>query len=76
MKALLNNSINLYNTNMKKMTKKQVVTAAIKIAKEATKSLNKILNDNDMFFDPINMSWNDGAIDHSNDIDGNWETLR
>lgn len=76
MKALLNNSINLYNTNMKKMTKKQVVTAAIKIAKEATKSLNKILNDNDMFFDPINMSWNDGAIDHSNDIDGNWENVK
>lgn len=60
---------------MKKMTKKQVVNAASKIAKEATKSLDKILNENDMFFDPINKSWDEGPIDHSKDDDGNWENV-
>lgn len=61
---------------MKKLTKKQVIKAAIKIAKEANKSLDKILNENDMFFDPITMSWKDGAIDHSNDKYGNWENVK
>lgn len=57
---------------MKKLTKKQVITAAIKIANNASKSLEKILKDNDMFFDPYN-SWDYGAIDHSKDVYNNWE---
>lgn len=59
---------------MKKMTKNQVIKAAIKISKNATKSLEKILKDNDMFFDPYD-SWKDGAIDHSKDINDNWENV-
>ena len=59
---------------MKKFTKNQVIKAAIKIAKEANKSLEKILKDNDMFFEPYD-SWKDGAIDHSKDVNGNWENV-
>lgn len=59
---------------MKKMTKNQVIKAAIKIAKNANKSLEKILKDNDMFFEPYD-SWKDGAIDHSKDINNNWENV-
>ena len=59
---------------MKALTKNQVIKAAIKIAKEANKSLEKILKDNDMFFDPYD-SWEDGAIDHSKDIHDNWENV-
>ena len=59
---------------MKKITKDQVIKAAIKIAKNANKSLEKILKDNDMFFDPYD-SWEDGAIDHSKDIHDNWENV-
>lgn len=57
---------------MKKLTKKQVITAAIKIANNASKGLEKILKDNDMFFDPYS-SWDYGAIDHSKDVYNNWE---
>ena len=60
---------------MKKMTKKQVIKAAIKITNNAKKSLEKILKDNDMFFDPYE-SWEYGAIDHSKDVNGNWENVR
>ena len=56
------------------MTKKQVITAAIKIIKSANKDLEKILKDNDMFFDPYN-SFRNGAIDHSKDVNGNWENV-
>ena len=59
---------------MKKFTKNQVIKAAIKIAKEANKSLEKILKDNDMFFDPYG-SWEYGTIDHSKDVNGNWENV-
>lgn len=59
---------------MKKFTKDQVIKAAIKIAKNANNSLEKILKDNDMFFDPYD-SWEDGAIDHSKDIHDNWENV-
>ena len=59
---------------MKTLTKNQVIKAAIKIAKEANKSLEKILKDNDMFFEPYD-SWKDGAIDHSKDINDNWENV-
>lgn len=59
---------------MKKFTKDQVIKAAIKIVKNANKSLEKILKDNDMFFDPYE-SWEDGAIDHSKDIHDNWENV-
>ena len=59
---------------MKKMTKNQVIKAAIKIAKNANNSLEKILKDNDMFFGPYD-SWKDGAIDHSKDINNNWENV-
>lgn len=59
---------------MKKFTKDQVIKAAIKIVKNANKSLEKILKDNDMFFDPYD-SWEDGAIDHSKDIHDNWENV-
>ncbi len=59
---------------MKKLTKKQVITAAIKIANNASKSLEKILKDNDMFFDPYN-SWDYGAIDHSKDVYNDWENV-
>ena len=59
---------------MKKMTKNQVIKAAIKIAKNANKSLEKILKDNDMFFDPYDY-WVDGAINHSKDIHDNWENV-
>ena len=59
---------------MKKMTKNQVIKAAIKITKNAKKSLEKILKDNDMFFEPYD-SWKDGAIDHSKDVNGNWENV-
>ena len=59
---------------MKKMTKNQVIKAAIKITKNAKKSLEKILKDNDMFFEPYD-SWEDGAIDHSKDVNGNWENV-
>ena len=55
---------------MKKNTKNQVIKAAIKIAKNANKSLEKILKDNDMFFDPYE-SWEYGSIDHSKDVNGN-----
>lgn len=58
---------------MKKMTKNQVIKDAIKITNNAKKSLEKILKDNDMFFDPYE-SW-DGAIDHSKDVNGNWENV-
>ncbi len=57
------------------MTKNQVIKAAIKITKNAKKSLEKILKDNDMFFDPYD-SWEDGAIDHSKDVNGHWENVR
>ena len=60
---------------MKKMTKNQVIKAAIKITNNAKKSLEKILKDNDMFFDPYE-SWEYGAIDHSKDVNGNWENVR
>ena len=56
------------------MTKNQVIKAAIKIAKNANKSLEKILKDNDMFFDPYDY-WVDGAINHSKDIHDNWENV-
>ena len=56
------------------MTKNQVIKAAIKITKNAKKSLEKILKDNDMFFEPYD-SWKDGAIDHSKDVNGNWENV-
>ena len=59
---------------MKTLTKNQVIKAAIKIAKNANKSLEKILKDNDMFFEPYD-SWKDGAIDHSKDVNGNWENV-
>ena len=59
---------------MKTLTKNQVIKAAIKIAKNANKSLEKILKDNDMFFEPYD-SWKDGAIDHSKDINDNWENV-
>ena len=59
---------------MKTLTKNQVIKAAIKIAKNANKSLEKILKDNDMFFDPYD-SWEDGAIDHFKDVNGNWENV-
>ena len=59
---------------MKKMTKNQVIKAAIKITKNAKKSLEKILKDNDMFFDPYG-SWEYGTIDHSKDVNGNWENV-
>ena len=59
---------------MKALTKNQVIKAAIKIAKEANKSLEKLLKDNDMFFEPYD-SWKDGAIDHSKDIHDNWENV-
>ena len=59
---------------MKKMTKNQVIKAAIKITKNAKKSLEKILKDNDMFFDPYD-SWEYGTIDHSKDVNGNWENV-
>lgn len=59
---------------MKKFTKDQVIKVAIKIVKNANKSLEKILKDNDMFFDPYE-SWEDGAIDHSKDIHDNWENV-
>ena len=59
---------------MKTLTKNQVIKAAIKIAKNANKSLEKILKDNDMFFEPYD-SWEDGAIDHSKDVNGNWENV-
>ena len=58
---------------MKTLTKNQVIKAAIKIAKNANKSLEKILKDNDMFFEPYD-SWEDGAIDHSKDIH-DWENV-
>ena len=60
---------------MKKMTKNQVIKAAIKITNNAKKSLEKILKDNDMFFDPYE-SWEYGSIDHSKDVNGNWENVR
>ena len=60
---------------MKKMTKNQVIKAAIKIAKSANKRLEKILKDNDMYFEPYD-SWKDGAIDHSKDVNGNWKNVR
>ena len=59
---------------MKTLTKNQVIKAAIKIAKNANKSLEKILKDNDMFFEPYD-SWEDGAIDHSKDIHDGWENV-
>lgn len=59
---------------MKKITKNQVIKAAIKIAKNANKSLEKILKDNDMYFEPYD-SWKDGPIDHSKDINDNWENV-
>ena len=59
---------------MKTLTKNQVIKAAIKIVKEANKSLEKILKDNDMYFEPYD-SWKDGAIDHSKDIHDNWENV-
>ena len=59
---------------MKTLKKNQVIKAAIKIAKEANKSLEKILKDSDMFFEPYD-SWKDGAIDHSKDINDNWENV-
>ena len=59
---------------MKTLTKNQVIKAAIKIAKNVNKSLEKILKDNDMFFEPYD-SWKDGAIDHSKDINDNWENV-
>ena len=59
---------------MKNMTKNQVIKAAIKITNNAKKSLEKILKDNDMFFDPYD-SWEYGAIDHSKDVNGNWENV-
>ena len=59
---------------MKKITKNQVIKAAIKIAKSANKRLEKILKDNDMYFEPYD-SWKDGAIDHSKDVNGNWENV-
>ena len=59
---------------MKNMTKKQVIKSAIKIIKSANKDLEKILKDNDMFFDPYN-SFRNGAIDHSKDVNGNWENV-
>ena len=60
---------------MKKMTKKQVIKSAIKIVEKASKSLDKILTENDMYFDPINKDWCDGPINHSNDKYGNWENV-
>ena len=60
---------------MKNMTKNQVIKAAIKITNNAKKSLEKILKDNDMFFDPYE-SWEYGSIDHSKDVNGNWENVR
>lgn len=59
---------------MKKLTKNQVIKVAIKIAKNANKTLEKILKDNDMFFEPY-VSWKDGAIDHSKDVHNNWENV-
>lgn len=59
---------------MKKITKNQVIKAAIKISNNANKSLEKILKDNDMFFEPYD-SWECGAIDHSKDDNGNWENV-
>ena len=56
------------------MTKNQVIKEAIKITKNAKKSLEKILKDNDMFFDPYD-SWEYGTIDHSKDVNGNWENV-
>lgn len=59
---------------MKKMTKNQVIKAAIKITNNAKKSLEKILKDNDMFFDSYD-SLEYGTIDHSKDVNGNWENV-
>ena len=56
------------------MTKNQVIKAAIKITKNAKKSLEKILKDNDMFFDPHD-SLEYGTIDHSKDVNGTWENV-
>ena len=60
---------------MKNMTKNQVIKAAIKITNNAKKSLEKILKDNDMFFDSYD-SLEYGTIDHSKDVNGNWENVR
>ena len=59
---------------MKNMTKTQVIKAAIKITNNAKKSLEKILKDNDMFFDSYD-SLEYGTIDHSKDVNGNWENV-
>ena len=59
---------------MKNMTKPQVIKAAIKITNNAKKSLEKILKDNDMFFDSYD-SLEYGTIDHSKDVNGNWENV-